>query len=1141
MGFGVWSNIRPQLPYCSCTLRRVRFSDSENGWIVGDDGTMLVTNNGGRTWTKASGDAITGANLYGIASSGNTLVAIGAAGTVLASLDGGTTWARRTQGLQTHFRKVFVDERTNVIWVAGGDGTLVKSKDLGETWTIVSVGVTAKLRDVLMIDRGYGWAVGDVVARATHNGGVTWTAMEGIAPEILTRVQANDSGGVSVVSSEAKTRYLSSDFGQHWENVPWDVNFYATDALFLSDMKQGCVAGNSSEIRCTTDGGVSWLAAPVPVPAMARRLFVDTMQHWWAVGDGGMVVSFDPNAPEKTLRHVTPSMNDLMGVDFDGPRGVISGTNGTLLLTTDSGETWKTIDSGTTYTLQDIKLFGMKGVAVGDGTILTTGDGGRSWRPVVYSRLPAPWLYVAWVTILGVCLLLYRHLRGVPGALNDAEIPTIANHLSSDAPLAPDDYDALNLKEIALSLSAFLRNEETAPGITIAITGEWGMGKSSVMNLLRAELQKRKVCTAWFNAWHHQKEASMLAVLLETIRDQGTPRLWTPLLMFTFHLRLIVRRWYQHPVSSAVLLCTLVLAASIWLSDGMTVLDKVRELPETFSKVFEGQGRLLENLVSLDPQIGLLGAALLALLFLFNALRVVPQFLIAFPFSPARLLATMVGDFKPRDVEKQTTFRNEFARQFDSVTDALSPRWMVIFVDDLDRCVPEKALEVLESINYLVTSGKCFVVIGMARTQIERLIGLASEKLANEASDLMAHPKPSEDHDVDQEERAKRRAYARQYLEKLINVEIPVPRFDIQAWRRMVEPEIPAPAIKINYFDRLVYGIVRRRNGIVALVVASILIAGTLRFLAPMAISEAPRPTTSALIKPTIPTTPASSVPEIPRATSTTQIPTPISVPARDTDEPGPSFMLPGEKRVIWPWLLATIVVCAPIALAVRRLRANVRVRGFAYTLRDSDAFTASLLAWQPVIVALCMSPRGWKRFVNRTRYLAMRARVHRDDRLLPTDGLRALLGLKPRTASATMEIDNTQDEQARWTVAIAALQTISRYLPAVPDLVNCVLGASINSTDTEESALNRMLTFLPPDMRSGPTVEVREFIDRHDNPLEAALKAPELNVSVEWVAVLALLKIAVAQAQWQYWPPQHAFAQRLTQWITDLEGTPRA
>lgn len=145
-----------------------------------------------------------------------------------------------------------------------------------------------------------------------------------------------------------------------------------------------------------------------------------------------------------------------------------------------------------------------------------------------------------------------------------------------------------------------------------------------------------------------------------------------------------------------------------------------------------------------------------------------------FGVDPASLLARTAARSRVSDLKALTGFRERFAAEFRDVTTALKPRTMLILIDDLDRCKPERVLEVLEAINFLVSPGDCFVVLGMARERVVRCVGLGFKDVA----EALLDPSPEEAAAGTKRRdkaREKQREFAQQYLEKLINIEIPVP------------------------------------------------------------------------------------------------------------------------------------------------------------------------------------------------------------------------------------------------------------------------------------------------------------------------------------------------------------------------------
>lgn len=75
-----------------------------------------------------------------------------------------------------------------------------------------------------------------------------------------------------------------------------------------------------------------------------------------------------------------------------------------------------------------------------------------------------------------------------------------------DIPLASISDETLGVKEYSESLTEFIKHCDTP--LTIALQGDWGSGKTSLMNLIRENLismKDKKIYTIWFNTWQYSQ------------------------------------------------------------------------------------------------------------------------------------------------------------------------------------------------------------------------------------------------------------------------------------------------------------------------------------------------------------------------------------------------------------------------------------------------------------------------------------------------------------------------------------------------------------------------------------------------------------------------------------------------------------
>src|SRR5204862_512776 len=134
--------------------------------------------------------------------------------------------------------------------------------------------------------------------------------------------------------------------------------------------------------------------------------------------------------------------------------------------------------------------------------------------------------------------------------------------------------------------------------------------------------------------------------------------------------------------------------------------------PEALTQILTNPSRAIMKLAGRHEDVG---KAILVLISAIGALITFLKGFRAFGVDPSSLLASKSNAAKAKDLRAQTSFRYRFENQFHEVTNSLNPLTMVVLVDDLDRCRPAEVYNMLEAINFLVSCGDCFVIMGLVR------------------------------------------------------------------------------------------------------------------------------------------------------------------------------------------------------------------------------------------------------------------------------------------------------------------------------------------------------------------------------------------------------------------------------------------
>lgn len=291
--------------------------------------------------------------------------------------------------------------------------------------------------------------------------------------------------------------------------------------------------------------------------------------------------------------------------------------------------------------------------------------------------------------------------------------------------LIPDhetEVDFLNCDAISRTVVELLKDNRRR-ALTVGIHGDWGAGKSSILKMIESQLKADKnIACLWFNGWAFEGFDDAKTVLIE-----------------------------------------------------VTITELCRQR-STVGKVKELATGLLKRVNWL--KVVKLGSGVA-----FNMLTGIPSpDQIANVIGSLKSIATDLAKLKPDDIQARLEDTasilkpaedaasipeaiHAFRGEFQALLEEAKIDQLVILIDDLDRCLPATAIETLEAIRLFLFVPKTAFVIGADEAMIEYAVRQHFPDLP-----IASGPLP----------------YARNYLEKLVQVPFRIPALGAQETRTYV-------------------------------------------------------------------------------------------------------------------------------------------------------------------------------------------------------------------------------------------------------------------------------------------------------------------------------------------------------------------
>ena len=342
-------------PLHTFTLYDIDFTDTQNGWIVGDLGVILHTSSGGKgKWKHQRGgprfhnsaDAV----LLGIDFVSKQLGwAVGENGTILHTRNGGVTW--ESQSSPSHLLVGVCATSSKEGYVVGDRGAILRTEDGGFVWDAQDSRTTECFGATHFASPQVGWAVAEAgVVLHTANGGSVWHRQtSGTQQDLLSLFFVDKENGWCVGSGGEIIR--TNDGGKTWNRQKSGTTWNLFDVHFTSKQR-GWVVGMNGTMLSTVDGGANWKLASI------------SKRH--------------PSFFLDAVTFVSPEIGWVVGLDLRS-----LGMDGLILHTENGGKTWQRQESHTANFLDDVFFISeTEGWIVGkEGLVLHTKDGGQNWRP----------------------------------------------------------------------------------------------------------------------------------------------------------------------------------------------------------------------------------------------------------------------------------------------------------------------------------------------------------------------------------------------------------------------------------------------------------------------------------------------------------------------------------------------------------------------------------------------------------------------------------------------------------------------------------------------------------------------------------------------------------------------------------------
>jgi len=240
----------------NANITGIDFYNESDGWLLTDDGRIIITKDGGNNWTEKS---ISSFALYASYRINQNLGWIVDRTEIYKTTDGGNTFFKLNTPVTNELVSVFFTDSLNG-WVGTWDydnSQFYRTRDGGLSWELVLENVGSRgFPSIQFIDSFNGWTVGFQKVYRTQDGGSSWEEINNDLRRPIDMKFADKNNGWLLIFPSSI--YKTSDSGYTWEKQASPVSWLLNEIGIL-DANHGIAVGSDGQIIKTENGGITEL------------------------------------------------------------------------------------------------------------------------------------------------------------------------------------------------------------------------------------------------------------------------------------------------------------------------------------------------------------------------------------------------------------------------------------------------------------------------------------------------------------------------------------------------------------------------------------------------------------------------------------------------------------------------------------------------------------------------------------------------------------------------------------------------------------------------------------------------------------------------------------------------------------------